>query len=178
VLAVATLAQAAPSTIGACTVLPADNIWNTPVDQLPLAKFGELNRYHPGGHDAPCRLRRWFVQRRADWHFVFITVPRTQTKYQATFLYADESDPGPYAVPLNAPIECGSQSTGDRHANRQGGSVNWNEPFLYSRRSLLRHFQAPLIFHSQTLAVMYQQNRQAIESWKARALRRQLLVTL
>src|SRR5262249_32915464 len=32
------------------------------------------------------------------------------------FLYADESDPGPYAVPLDAPIEGGSGSTGDRHA--------------------------------------------------------------
>jgi hypothetical protein len=31
-------------------------------------------------------------------------------------LYADESDPGPYAVPLDAPIEGGSASTGDRHA--------------------------------------------------------------
>src|SRR5262249_12269222 len=46
----------------------------------------------------------------------FITVPGTQTKYNAAFLYADESDNGPYAVPLNAPIEGGSASTGDRHA--------------------------------------------------------------
>ncbi len=46
----------------------------------------------------------------------FITVTGSQTKYPATFLYADESDPGPYAVPLNAPIEGGSSSTGDRHA--------------------------------------------------------------
>ena len=30
-------------------------------------------------------------------------------------LIRDESDPGPYAVPLNAPIEGGSSSTGDRH---------------------------------------------------------------
>jgi hypothetical protein len=45
----------------------------------------------------------------------FITVPGTQTKYPATFTYADESDPGPYATPLNAPIEGGSGSTGDRH---------------------------------------------------------------
>ena len=46
----------------------------------------------------------------------FITVPGTQTKYPATFLYDDESDAGPYAVPLNAPIEGGSNSNGDRHA--------------------------------------------------------------
>ena len=46
----------------------------------------------------------------------YITVPGTQTKYPAAFTYASESDPGPYAIPLNAPIEGGSQSTGDRHA--------------------------------------------------------------
>jgi hypothetical protein len=45
----------------------------------------------------------------------YVTVPGTQTKYLATFTYADESDPGPYAIPLNAPIEGGSSSTGDRH---------------------------------------------------------------
>src|SRR5882724_9266349 len=31
------LASAQAPTIGGCTVLPADNIWNTPVDQLPVA---------------------------------------------------------------------------------------------------------------------------------------------
>ena len=45
----------------------------------------------------------------------YITVTGSQTKYPATFDYSDESDPGPYAVPLNAPIEGGSQSSGDRH---------------------------------------------------------------
>ncbi len=42
-------------------------------------------------------------------------MPGTQTKYPATFTYPSESDPGPYAIPLNAPIEGGSASTGDRH---------------------------------------------------------------
>ena len=40
----------------------------------------------------------------------FVTVPGTQPKYPATFTYQDESDTGPYAVPLNAPIEGGSAS--------------------------------------------------------------------
>src|SRR5947207_8293612 len=35
-LLLASAAHATPPTIGACPVLPADNIWNTPVDQLPL----------------------------------------------------------------------------------------------------------------------------------------------
>jgi hypothetical protein len=115
-LSLTPIGQAAPPTIGACTVLPADNIWNTPIDQLPLdvnsatyvatigsgttlhADFGS-GTYNGGPIGIP-----------------FVTVPGTQTKYPATFLYADESDAGPYAVPLNAPIEGGSASTGDRHA--------------------------------------------------------------
>lgn len=32
-----------------------------------------------------------------------------------TFDYADESDPGPYPIPPDAPIEGGTNSTGDRH---------------------------------------------------------------
>jgi hypothetical protein len=31
------------------------------------------------------------------------------------FLVADESDPGPYPIPPNAPIEGGPKSKGDRH---------------------------------------------------------------
>jgi hypothetical protein len=34
---------------------------------------------------------------------------------QVSFDYADESDPVPYPIPADAPIEGGSQSTGDRH---------------------------------------------------------------
>jgi hypothetical protein len=105
-----------PPKIGNCTVLPADNIWNTPVDQLPVAPssstyvntIGAIAGIHAdfgsGSYNgAPIGIP-------------FVTVPGTQTKYPAAFTYASESDPGPYAVPLNAPIEGGSQSTGDRHA--------------------------------------------------------------
>ncbi len=108
-------AQAPP--IGAtCTVFPANNIWNTAVDQLPVAAnsstyvntIGAATGVHPdfgaGTYDGgPIGIP-------------FITVPGTQTKYLATFTYADESDAGPYAIPLTAPIEGGSASTGDRHA--------------------------------------------------------------
>jgi hypothetical protein len=45
----------------------------------------------------------------------FITVPSSQPKVGVTFQYASESDPGPYPIPSNAPIEGGSGSTGDRH---------------------------------------------------------------
>jgi hypothetical protein len=52
----------------------------------------------------------------ADIGIPFVEVNASQAKYAATFLYASESDPGPYAVPFDAPIEGGSSSNGDRHA--------------------------------------------------------------
>ena len=45
----------------------------------------------------------------------YITVPDSQPKLPVSFYYDTESDKGPYPVPLNAAIEGGSASTGDRH---------------------------------------------------------------
>ncbi|HUA17969.1 MAG TPA: hypothetical protein VMB25_04435 [Bryobacteraceae bacterium] len=115
-LALAGLAAAQAPAIGSnCTVFPADNIWNTRIDQLPVSPssstwvntIGPANPLHPdfgsGLYDGE------------PMGIPYVTVPGTQTKYPATFTYQSESDPGPYAIPLNAPIEGGSASTGDRH---------------------------------------------------------------
>jgi hypothetical protein len=102
--------------IGSCPVLPADNIWNTPVDTLPvLANSPDmvLTIGSSRGFHADFGAGMWDG---GPIGIPFITVPGTQTKYPASFLYADESDTTPYAVPLTAPIEGGSGSTGDRHA--------------------------------------------------------------
>ncbi len=93
-------------------------IWNTPVDTLPLdsdsaayvATIGTNNPLHPDfgsgvwppGWDSPIGIP-------------YVTVPGTQPMVQVSFDYADESDPGPYPIPANAPIEGGADSTGDRH---------------------------------------------------------------
>lgn len=107
---------AAPPTIGGCTILPADNIWNTPVDTLPLdpnsaryiASIGAQTGMHP---DFGAGL--W------DGHPIgipFAVVPAGQPKVAITFTdYGDESDPGPYPIPNSAPIEGGADSDGDRH---------------------------------------------------------------
>ena len=102
--------------VGSCPVLPANSIWNTPVDTLPVLS-NSTSMVNTIG--ASTGLHADFGAGLWDGGPIgipFITVPGTQTKYPATFLYFDESDPGPYAVPLNAPIEGGSGSTGDRHA--------------------------------------------------------------
>jgi hypothetical protein len=108
--------RAQAPTIGTCTVLPADNIWNTPIDQLPVSPNSSTYVNTIGataGVHADFGAGLWDG---GPIGIPYITVPGTQTKYPASFTYADESDLGPYAVPLNAPIEGGSASTGDRHA--------------------------------------------------------------
>lgn len=102
--------------IGQCPVLPANNIWNTPIDTLPVlansasmvTTIGATRGFH-----ADFGSGLW---NGGPIGIPFITVSGNQTKYPVSFLYRDESDPGPYAVPLTAPIEGGSASTGDRHA--------------------------------------------------------------
>jgi hypothetical protein len=115
-LAFAGGASAQAPTVGTCTILPADNIWNTPIDQLPISPSSSTYVNTIGattGVHADFGSGLWDG---GPIGIPYITVPGTQTKYPASFTYADESDPGPYAVPLNAPIEGGSASTGDRHA--------------------------------------------------------------
>jgi hypothetical protein len=45
----------------------------------------------------------------------YVTVPGSQPRVPISFDYDDESDPGPYPIPANAPIEGGAGSSGDRH---------------------------------------------------------------
>jgi hypothetical protein len=126
-LALPAPAQAPPIGPNGCTVLPANNIWNTPVDQLPVSPNSStyVNRIGAGSPLHPDFGSGTYNG--GPIGIPFITVPGTQTQYPATFLYASESDPGPYAIPLNAPIEGGSNSTGDRHAI----SIDINNCILY-----------------------------------------------
>lgn len=102
--------------VGGCPIFPANNIWNQPIDTLPVRSdsatlintIGPSRGLHP---DFGAGL--W---EGGPMGIPFITVPGSQTKYPVSFDYPAESDPGPYAIPLNAPIEGGSNSTGDRHA--------------------------------------------------------------
>ena len=107
-------AQSGPSLAG-CPMFPADNIWNTPVDTLPvdanstayINTIGGTRTLHP---DFGSGL----------WNggpigIPYVVVPGTQPKVPVSFDYDDESDPGPYPIPPNPPIEGGPNSSGDRH---------------------------------------------------------------
>lgn len=96
-----------------CGIFPADNPWNEDISQLPVdpnsdAYLSEMNQsgtrmLHPDfGSDFT-------------YGIPFIIVPTTQAKVAVDFTYVSESDPGPYPIPLTAPIEGTTDPTGDRH---------------------------------------------------------------
>src|SRR5690606_24282330 len=45
----------------------------------------------------------------------YIVVSGSQARVPVSFEYDDESDPGPYPVPADAPVEGGPHGSGDRH---------------------------------------------------------------
>lgn len=106
---------AAGSTIAGCSIFPANNIWNTPIDTLPVdpSSTAYINTIGAGTHfhaDFGSGL----------WEGGPIGIPVTiisssQAKVPVAFDYDNESDPGPYPIPPNALIEGGPDSNGDRH---------------------------------------------------------------
>jgi len=92
----------------------ANNPWNQRIDTAPgdpnsnaiISRFSNVGIHPDFG---------------ANWGggpfgIPYVVVPGTQNKANISpITYSDESDSGPYPIPANAPIEGGSQSTGDRH---------------------------------------------------------------
>ena len=96
------------SSIQGCPIFPANNIWNTPVDNLPIH----------------ARSSQWIntIGRNTGFHMDFgsgtwdggpIGIPYnivdgSTPKVPVSFYYANESDAGPYPIPANPVIEYGS----------------------------------------------------------------------
>lgn len=102
------------TSIGGCAVFPADNPWNRRVDAAPLrtdsaAMIATIQanggtRLHPDFGENP------------EYGIPFVVVEPTQPEVPIVYTaYGDESDPGPFPVPLDAPVEGGGAASGDRH---------------------------------------------------------------
>lgn len=97
-----------------CHVLPSSNPWNTDISDYPvhprsaeyIDSIGRADHLHPDFGT---------VWNGAPIGIPFVSVREGQPKVPVSFSYADESDPGPYPIPRNAPIEGGAASSGDRH---------------------------------------------------------------
>jgi hypothetical protein len=96
-------------------VFPSDNPWNTDISRFPvdpnsdtlIASIGLTTGLHPDFGT---------VYNNAPNGIPYVVVPGTQPLVPITFTeYGDESDPGPYPIPPNAPVEGGLDSNGDRH---------------------------------------------------------------
>jgi hypothetical protein len=89
---------------GECPIFPADNPWNTDVSSEPVdprsdawvASIGAGTALHPDFGSV--------------YGIPYATAGAATPRWPLTFDYADESDPGPYPIPVDAPIEQGSDA--------------------------------------------------------------------
>jgi hypothetical protein len=104
----------ANTSLGGTLLLPTDSPWHKDISKDPvdprsakiLARVGLTTPLHAAFGD--------------EWEGVpmgipYVVVGADQPKVPLQFEVADESDPGPYPVPPNAPIEGGPKSQDDRH---------------------------------------------------------------
>ncbi len=98
----------APTLPGApgCPIFPASNVWNRPIDDLPVAgnsatlvgSIGASSKLHPDFGE------------NLDYGIPYNIVSAATPRVAVTFDYADESDAGPYPVPSPPLIEAGSDA--------------------------------------------------------------------
>jgi len=94
---------------------PASNAWNADVSAYPV-HANSANYLATIGLDRGLHADFGTVWNGAPNGIPFVVVPANQLRVPIVFAaYGDESDPGPYPVPPNAPIEGGPNATGDRH---------------------------------------------------------------
>jgi hypothetical protein len=94
--------------IAGCSLFPADNAWRKDISRAAVSarssawvrSVGTAGHLHPDFGSDP------------SYGIPYATVPATQTRVPIRFTaYGNESDKGPYPVPLTAKVEAG----GDRH---------------------------------------------------------------
>ncbi|MBF0608601.1 MAG: VCBS repeat-containing protein [Magnetococcales bacterium] len=109
-------AHASP-TLEGCEVFPVNNVWNTPIDKLPVDPGSSAYIAAVGANDTlrPAFREGMSISYGAPIGMPYNVVSSSQAGVNVTFLYDSESDPGPYPIPPNALIEGGYKSTGDRH---------------------------------------------------------------
>src|SRR5262249_14777712 len=105
----------AGASLGARRIFPPDNAWNRDVSKEPVdpdsdtlvASIGTDRSLHPDFGT---------VWEGSPLGIPYVVVPGDQPRVPVRFVRDDdESDPGPYPVPPDAPVEGGRDSKGDRH---------------------------------------------------------------
>lgn len=101
--------------IAGCQVFPQGNAWNQDISGAPLSanSANYISRIAALGGNQ--KLHADFGSN-PEYGIPYVVVPSNQPGVPINFTaYGDESDAGPYPVPVNAPVEGGTASDGDRH---------------------------------------------------------------
>ncbi|MCA9079921.1 MAG: hypothetical protein KDA58_05150 [Planctomycetaceae bacterium] len=102
--------------LGGLQIFPRDNPWNQPVDQAPTDPMSDLIIRGIGPDKKLfCDFGAGFwngAEIGIPYHVVSGDQPKVPISFTA---YGDQSDPGPYPIPPNAPIEGDPNPDGDRH---------------------------------------------------------------
>ena len=104
----------ANANLGGLRLMPADSPWHRDISNDPVDPNSDriLARV---GLDKPLRAHFGTEWEGAPMGIQYVVVSKDQPRVPIKFTYPEESDPGPYPIPADAPIEDGPQSTGDRH---------------------------------------------------------------
>ena len=96
------------------SIFPKDNPWNQDISNSPLDPNSDtyINSLGRNGY-MHADFGTWWDG--APNGQPYVIVSGNQTKVPVTFEYKRDSDPGPYPIPANAPIQGGPGGTGDRH---------------------------------------------------------------
>jgi hypothetical protein len=96
-------------------VFPSDNPWNQDISTMPVDP-NSANLIASIGLNTGLHADFGTVYNGAPNGIPYVVVAGTELLVPINFIaYGGESDPGPYPLPPNAPIEGGPASTGDRH---------------------------------------------------------------
>jgi hypothetical protein len=115
---------------GSCPVLPASNALNAAISKAPIDPSSAA---YVDSIGASVDLHADFGTN-PSYGIPYTIVPRGQQKVPIEFSeYGEESDPGPYPIPSNAPVE-GAGEEGDRHVLvMQEGSCKLYELYAAQR---------------------------------------------
>jgi hypothetical protein len=131
-----------PGTAANAPSLPTEAAWNQDISKAPVAASSAATIAYIDAHGGD-HLHPDFGSPRA-YGFPYEVVGAGQRKLPIHYTaYGDESDPGPFPVPADAPVEGGKSSDGDRHVltvdrstctlfelyrafPEHGGGAHWN----------------------------------------------------
>ncbi|MEK7269700.1 MAG: hypothetical protein AAB215_02030 [Planctomycetota bacterium] len=122
----------ANASLGGKRPFPDDDPWNRDVSKDPVDP-NSAKLIASIGAEKPLHADFGTVWNGAPNGIPYVVVPGTQPKVPVSFEYADESDPGSYPIPPDAPVEGGPKGEGDRHVLVLDRD-NWKLYELFSAR--------------------------------------------